>query len=78
MSVNDYKTEFASTMVNKDMTNMHQDYFLMLNDDGSKAMEGEKYYATNTLHKLTITSDVDQNVRVITHVWEDRGFPKKC
>ena len=46
-------------MVNKDMSNVHQDYFLMLGDDGSLAMEGEKFIETNTLHKLTITSEVD-------------------
>ena len=59
LTVEDYRKEFGASMVNKDMSNVHQDYFLMLGDDGSLAMEGEKFIETNTLHKLTITSEVD-------------------
>ena len=81
MSVDDYHKEFDRTMVNKNMDGVHQDYFLMLGDDGSKASAGEPYFPYlegNTAHKLTITSSVDQKVRVMTNVWGDRSFPYSC
>ena len=57
-------------MVNKNMENVHQDYFLMLDDDGTKASQGSTRYDGNTKHELTITSEVDQTVKVSVNVWE--------
>ena len=78
LTVEDYLKEFSDTMVNKNMENVHQDYFLMLGDDGSKASQGSTRFEGNTKHELTITSEVDQTVKVSVNVWEDRGFPSKC
>lgn len=78
LAVEDYHKEFYATMVNKNMEGVQQDYFLMLGDDGSKASDEAPIITGNTKHKLTIESSVTQKVRVITNVWEDRGFPMSC
>ena len=70
LTVEDYVKEFSDTMVNKNMENVHQDYFLMLDDDGTKASQGSTRYDGNTKHELTITSEVDQTVKVSVNVWE--------
>ena len=70
MSIEDYHQEFSETMANKNMEGVHQDYFLMLGDDGSKASDEAPIGPGNTVHKLTITSSVDQNVMVTANVWE--------
>ena len=70
MSIEDYHEEFSETAVNKNMDGVHQDYFLMLDDDGSKASDEAPIEPGNTVHKLTITSSVEQNVIVTANVWE--------
>lgn len=58
MSIEDYRKQVEETYVNYDPEGMHSSYFLRLNDDGTGSTAGTAA-TSNTLHKLSIKSEVD-------------------
>ena len=77
MSMDEYYDGFALTSMNYDTSNMHQDYFLMLDDQSEKKASGN-YCRQNdcTSHTLTVknTFSEDQLVHIGAHIWQDRGY----
>lgn len=77
MSMDEYYEGFALTSMNYDTSDMHQDYFLMIDDKQEKRGKGQ--YCSHgdcTSHTLTITNEHSeaQFVHIGAHIWQDRGY----
>jgi len=57
-------------MISYDTDNMHQDYFMMLDDPSSTPGVWNWCGATCSRHTLTVTSEVAQNVWFTAHTWD--------
>ena len=74
-----YHSEFVSTSVHFDTTEMKQSYFLGL-DDWLNFNYGKGPYSAflSKRHEFTITSPVDQKVFISANVWPMKSYPDDC
>ena len=74
-----YHSEFLSTTVHFDTTEMKQSYFLGLDDYANyNYATGPYSYFLAKRHEFTITSPVDQKIYISSHVWPLKSYPDDC
>jgi hypothetical protein len=79
MSIEDYTSQAAYTLVAKDVTDWHKASFLKLNDTTAANWEGSWWCGTDcTQHEFTLTSSVDQEVWLTAHTWDERCMADQC
>ena len=74
-----YHSEFTSTSVHFDTTEMKQSYFLALDDYlNFNYAKGPYSSFIAKRHELTLTSPVDQKIYISAHVWPLKSYPDDC
>ena len=78
MKIEDFYEQGQSTIVSYDTNGWFSDHFLMLDD---KTVQNGKWSwcgPTCTRHIVTVKSDVDQDLIVTAHTWDERTYPQEC
>ena len=78
MTIEDFYSMGASTIISFDTTNWHHDYFMMLDDKTKPNGRWSWCGPTCTRHVVQIESDVEQDVFVTAHTWDRRSYPTEC
>ena len=74
-----YHSEFMSTSVHYDTTEMKQSYFLGTDDYLNFSFaKGPYSHFLAKRHEFTLTSPVDQKVYISAHTWSLKTYPKDC
>jgi hypothetical protein len=80
MDFDDYYKMFAESYVSMDSSDWFSGSFLKLNDTSAATNPGQEDWCGRkcTRHVLTVTTEVEQDVIISAHTWEDRCMAEKC
>lgn len=78
MDLDTYIREFKDTSVNYPIDGKFRQAFLMLDDQGTKPGYLPWCGAKCSLHKFTLTSEIEQEIVISGHTWPKRTYPAQC
>ena len=80
MTVRDYKKYFDNTTINYDTEGWGYDYFLSLDDNGSRGSSGKHSWCgsrcTRYIATVKNTSSRTNKVHVSANTWRERSYPE--
>ena len=78
ISIEDYKEYLEYTTISFDVSEAYQAYFLVLNDTYVKPGMKQDCGVNCTVHKFYVQSEIDQEVLISAHSWDDKHYLGDC